>query len=153
MRCDPSIATGFSPGELLLGRPLVFPLEINAADIDLTGAELTTPLVLKLKEIRKNNFSLAHKNIQKSQERYKRKYDRKNQAKKFNFKAGDRVQYKKYKSKRVLSKQNSSWVPVVGYYVILTVVKKTKTVVLETTEGKVLKKRQPFDRIRKYQGP
>ena len=44
------------------------------------------------------------------------------------------------------------WVPLEGYYLILSVVKKNKTVILQTPQGKILKQKQPFDRIRKYQG-
>ena len=44
------------------------------------------------------------------------------------------------------------WVPVTGHYLILSIVKKRKTVVLQTPQGKILKQKQPFDRIRKYQG-
>jgi len=152
VRCDQSCATGFAPSELLLGRPLVYPVEFNANDVDLTGTEFTVPLVLGLKQIHEKNFSLAHRRIQKNQQKYKQKYDKKNKTKNFNFKVGDRVQYLRYKSKRVLSKMMHQWVPVTGHYLILSIVKKRKTVVLQTPQGKILKQKQPFDRIRKYQG-
>ena len=152
MRCDQSSATGFAPGELLLGRKLVYPVEFDANDVDLTGTEFTTPLVLGLKQIHDENFSLAHRKIQKSQNRYKKKYDRHHKTKIFQFKVGDKVQYRRHKSKRVHSKITSQWVPLEGYYLILSVVKKRKTVILQTPIGKILKKKQPFDRIRKYQG-
>ena len=86
MRCDQSSATGFAPGELLLGRKLVYPVEFDTNDVDLTGTEFTTPLVLGLKQIHDENFSLAHKKIQKSQNRYKKKYDRHHKTKTFQFK-------------------------------------------------------------------
>lgn len=152
MRCDQSSATGFAPGELLLGRQLVYPVELNPNDVDLTGVKLTTPLVLSLQHIHEQNFSTAHKAIQKSQKRYKKKYDRHHNAKNFNFKVGDKVQYLRHRSKKVLSKISNRWVPIEGYYLILSVVKERKSVILQTPQGKILKKKQPFDRIRKYKG-
>lgn len=152
MRCDQSSATGFAPSQLLLGRNLVYPIELNPSDVDLTGTKMTAPLVLKLRDIHDENFGIAHKSIQKNQQRYKRKYDRQHNTKKFNFKVGDRVQYKRHKSQKVLSKISSKWVPTKGYYLILSVVKDCKTVILQTPEGKILQKKQPFDRIRKYRG-
>ena len=32
LRTDPSIATGYAPGELLLGRKLVYPIEIEKSE-------------------------------------------------------------------------------------------------------------------------
>ncbi len=37
LRSDPSIATGYAPGELLLGRKLVYPIEIEMSEVDLSG--------------------------------------------------------------------------------------------------------------------
>ena len=37
LRSDPSLATGYAPGELLLGRKLVYPIEIEKSEVDLTG--------------------------------------------------------------------------------------------------------------------
>jgi len=37
VRSDPSTATGFAPAELLLGRKLVYPVELKKRDIDFTG--------------------------------------------------------------------------------------------------------------------
>ena len=37
LRTDPSSATGFSPAELILGRKLVYPFEIENMDIDFSG--------------------------------------------------------------------------------------------------------------------
>ena len=136
MRCDQSSATGFAPSELLLGRKLVYPVEFSENDIDLTGTEFTTPLVLGLKQIHEQNFSLAHRNIQKSQNRYKKNYDRHHNTKKFQFKLGDKVQYRRHKSKKVLSKISSQWVPIQGYYLIMSIIKQRKTVILQTPKEK-----------------
>jgi len=37
LRSDPSCATGYAPGELLLGRKLVYPIELEKSEVDLTG--------------------------------------------------------------------------------------------------------------------
>ena len=37
LRCDPSSATGFSPAELIMGRPVVYPFELRQSDIDFSG--------------------------------------------------------------------------------------------------------------------
>ena len=54
IRSDPASATGFAPAEILLGRKLVYPIEFSKADVDMTGTEMTAPLVLKLRQIREN---------------------------------------------------------------------------------------------------
>lgn len=95
IRCDPSTATGFAPSELLLGRKLVYPIEFEKRDIDMIGTEFTTPLVLALQNLQKKHFETAIENIEKQQEKYKLKYDAKHNVTKFNFKAGQRVQYKR----------------------------------------------------------
>ena len=40
VRSDPSSATGFAPAELLIGRKLVYPLELTKKDIDFDGKKL-----------------------------------------------------------------------------------------------------------------
>ena len=37
LRSDPSVATGYAPAELLLGRKLVYPIELEKSEVDLTG--------------------------------------------------------------------------------------------------------------------
>ena len=37
LRCDPSSAHGFSPAQLLLGRPVVYPMQLRKRDIDFEG--------------------------------------------------------------------------------------------------------------------
>ena len=54
VRTDPSTATGFAPAELMLGRPLVYPIEFNQQELDLSGTNMTVSLVKKLKHIRDN---------------------------------------------------------------------------------------------------
>lgn len=37
IRSDPSSAHGYAPAELLLGRKLIYPIELSKSDIDLSG--------------------------------------------------------------------------------------------------------------------
>ena len=37
IRADPATAHGFAPGEILLGRPLVYPCELKRSTIDFEG--------------------------------------------------------------------------------------------------------------------
>lgn len=153
VRCDASSATGYAPAELMLGRKLVYPFELAHTDIDMTGVEYNVSMVQKLQSIHDKNFLVAKTNIGKAQAKYKKKYDKRNRVKKFNLKRGDAVQYKRYLSKRTLSKKELTlWTPASGYYLILKVNYERKQVVLQTPDGKVLQKTQPFDRIRKFRG-
>ena len=138
VRCDPSSATGFAPAELLIGRQLVYPIQFSNLDIDLSGTTMTVSLVQKLKTIRENNFMVASKKITKTQRRYKRNYDKKMKATPFKIKIGDKVQYKRHKSKSPKSKTLSNWCPLRSYNLLLVVDKKKKLVVLQTTQVLVL---------------
>jgi len=42
VRTDPSTAHGYAPSELLLGRKLVYPIELKKNAIDLTGNYFTS---------------------------------------------------------------------------------------------------------------
>lgn len=68
LRSDPSIATGYAPMELLLGRKPIYPIELSQASIDLSGTELTAPLVDALGRIHDTAFGKAAKNIKKEQD-------------------------------------------------------------------------------------
>ena len=74
LRSDPSIATGYSPIELLLGRKPIFPIQLQYEDVDLSGTDLTAPLVDALSRIHNNAFGVACKKIKKAQERYAKAY-------------------------------------------------------------------------------
>ena len=153
IRSDPSSATGFAPSELLLGRKLVYPIELSKKDIDMSGTEFTAPLVKKLGYIHEKNFCSALVSIKKSQKRYKKYYDQRKKTKNFNCKIGDKVQYLRYKSKRVYSKANlTPWCPFNSYHVIASINYSKKTVILSSREGNILYKSHPFDRIKKYKG-
>ena len=153
VRCDQSTATGFAPAELMIGRALVYPIQFARQDVDLSGTNMTTPLVQKLRKIRENNFKLATKKIKKTQRRYKETYDRRMKANPFKIKIGDKVQYYRHKYKSPKGKTKlSRWCPLRSYYLVLAVDKQKKRVVLQTATGKVLARTHPFDRIRKFRG-
>ena len=152
LRSDPACATGFAPSELLLGRPLVYPCEMEHMEVDFSGTDLTLSLVQKMKHIRDGYATLADKRIKKYQKKYKTAYD-----KKFKpgtpLKVGDKVQYKRHKSKRTLSKDLiETWVPSRGYYQIVLILKEKKQCVLSTTDGTILKKKQSLYNLRKFKG-
>ena len=63
IRSDPSVATGFSPMELMLGRKPIFPIEFDHKEVDFTGTELTKPLVDALGAIHDRAFGQAAQNI------------------------------------------------------------------------------------------
>ena len=154
IRCDPSTATGFAPAELMIGRALVYPIQFAQEDIDLTGTTMTVSLMQKLKQIREKNFKTATKKIKKTQRRYKQSYDKRNNVGPFKIKIGDRVQYYRHKSKETLSKKELTlWCPIRSYHLVLAVDKEKKRVVLQTSQGRLLTRTHPFDRIRKFRGP
>ena len=116
LRSDPSIATGYAPMELpsvntlkstystlvcfyliyqpkvLLGRKPVFPIEIQDGDIDLSGTDLTAPLVDALAAAHDAAFGIACKNIKKEQARYARNYDKRYKTNPTKLRVGHRIQ-------------------------------------------------------------
>ena len=152
LRSDPACAHGFAPAELMIGRPLVFPLELQHEDIDFEGTELSLPLVKTLKGIRDKNFKIASRKIKKYQNKYSRAYNKKHKSKPHNFKVGDRVQYKRYYSKNTLSKRLVQYAPVNSYHIILKIIENRSRVLLADKDGKILKRLQSTYNIRKFPG-
>ena len=151
LRCEPTRATGFAPAELMIGRPMVYPREFEKMEIDFEGVKIKTTNIQNLAAIRKNNFEIASKKIKKAQEKYKKNYDKRMNAKPFTIKAGDKVQYKRYKNKRTLSKDTmTAWCPVKSYLLVFAVDHKKQKVILQDQFGKILKRSHPFERIRKF---
>ena len=150
LRCDPTLATGFAPAELMIGRPLVYPVEFSRSEIDLSGTTMTTPLIQKLRLIRQNNFTVATKKIGKAQARYKKQYDKRMNAKPLKLRIGDKVQYKLYKSKNNLSKPELTlWCPKT-YHLVLAIDIKKRRVILQDKYGQLLSRSHPFSRIRRF---
>ena len=153
LRCDPTQATGFAPAELMIGRPLVYPIQFSRAEIDYSGTTMTTPLVQKLIQIRRTHFALATKKIKKAQDSYKKQYDKKMKAKPFGIKIGDKVQYWRYKSKNTLSKKDTTrWCPIKNYHLVLSLDYEKQRCVLQDINGKKLERTHPFSRLRKFRG-
>ena len=152
VRCDPSCSHGYAPAEILLGRKLVFPIELKKMEIDFTGTELTQPLVAKIMSIHNEVFGVASKKIGEYQAKYKKKYDKKHSVKKFTLKRGSRVQVQIHRSKRAKGSGGLKWQPRKGFYIISKVDRQKKKCVLKTIDGRVLKRSTPFDRIRKVPG-
>ncbi len=153
VRCDPSAAHGYAPAEMLLGRQLVYPIELKKKAVDFTGTKMTQPLVEALIGIHNNVFGIAAERIGKFQKRYKKKFDKRHRVQKFTLKKGSKVQVKLHKNKR--SKSNFGrvkWIPSRGYYLIHKVNRTKRNVTLKTRDGRVLKYSRPFERIRKFNG-
>ena len=111
---------------------------------------MTQPLVNKLMHIHQKNFRGASKKIKKSQRRYKRSYDKRNNVKPFSLKIGAKVQYRRSEAKSVLSKQKLyKWCPAKAFYLIAKVDKKKRRVQLINTKGRLLSKWQIFDNVRR----
>ena len=109
------------------------------------------PWYTKLRLIRKSNFAVASKKIKKAQSKYKSAYDKKMNAKPFQMKIGDRVQYKLYKSKNTLIKKELTlWAPIKSYHLVLSVDIKKQRVILQDRRGNRLERTHPFSRIRKF---
>ena len=92
LRSDPSVATGYAHIELLLGRKPVWPIELQQGDIDLSGTDLTGPLVDALASIHDAAFGKACVKIKKEQERYSRNYDKRYKTNPMKLRVGNKVQ-------------------------------------------------------------
>ena len=72
-------------------------------------------------------------------------------AKPFQIKIGDRLQYKLYKLKNTLSKKELTlWAPIKSYHLVLSVDIKKQKVILQDRRGNRLERTHPFHRIRKF---
>lgn len=150
IRCDPSSATGYAPAQLLLGRELFYPMDLQHQEVDFTGTELTNSVVQALNHVHNETFGMACEKIKKHQQRYKAQYDKRNKVTKLSFKVGTKVQMKKgvheLKSKTALK-----WKPRNGYYEILKVNPEHRSVILKNPQnGYIFKKTKPFSALRKY---
>ena len=153
VRSDPSVATGYAPGEILLGRKLVYPIELDRMDVDFTGAELTKPLVDAQQQIHDDIFGKASSKIAKAQEKYAKQFDKKHKTTKkaLKLRKGMNVQYKKHKNKKAKGKGGIKWYPYNRPLKIHSIDRQTRTVYLrDPKSGKVQANSHPIERIRRF---
>ena len=149
LRSDPSCATGFAPGHLLLGRPLVYPMELSMSQADLSGTELTTSVVNALQAAHDQIFGKAGENIDAYQSTYKKAYDRKMNVTGIKLVAGSKVQLRKRKK----GKMDLEWTPRIGYLEVVSLNEKRMTVKLRNPITKYeFKKSKPLSKLRLYRG-
>ena len=150
LRSDPASAHGYAPASLLLGRELVYPIEVKNMEVDYSGTEFTAPLVKALFDVHNLNFGIAAEKIKKFQVEYKRKYDEKHKVKPFSMRKGAKVQVRRsYHEKK--SKMSLKWKPRSGFYLIEKILKKKNSVMLKNPEsGKIFKKLYNYSQIRKF---
>ena len=150
LRADPASAHGYAPASLLLGRPLVYPIELQGMEVDFSGTEFTTSVVNALYDVHNLNFGVAAEKIKHYQDEYKRKYDEKHKVQPFSMRFGSRVQVKRSFSEKK-GKMSLKWKPRSGFYLIQKVIKKKNSVLLKNPEtGKVFKKLYNYSQIRKF---
>ena len=150
LRSDPASASGYAPASLLLGRELVYPVELQDMEIDLSGTEFTVPVVNALYDVHNLNFGVAAEKIKQYQDEYKRKYDKKHKVQPFSMRKGARVQVlRSYAEKS--GKMSLKWKPRAAYYVIEKVLKKKSSVMLKNPRtDKKFKKLYHYSQIRKF---
>ena len=147
LRSDPSCATGFAPGQLLLGRPLVYPFEIEKSDVDFSGTELTRSVVNGLNNAHDKIFGKAGERILAYQKEYKDRYDRKMNVNGIQVQVGSRVQLRK----RPKRKMNLEWTPRFGYLEVTELNESNMTVKLRNPVTKyIFKKSKPISKLRLY---
>ena len=153
IRSDPSCATGYAPGEILLGRQLVFPIELEKMDIDFTGTKLTQPLVQAQQQIHDDIFGKASKKIAKWQENYAKQYDKKKNTsdKALQFRKGMNVQCRRHKNKQAKGKGGIKWYPYNRPLKIHSFDLQSRTVYLRDPQtGQVQNRSHPIERIRRF---
>ena len=113
---------------------------------------MTRPLIDRLNQIRDDNFSIAHKNINKHVKRYTAAYNKRKRVREFSMKKGAKVQVTIVKnSNRKGGKMESKLKPLNSFYIIQKVLKKKHVCILKNSKtGTILKKKYPFDHIRPW---
>ena len=139
LRTDPAISTGYAPAELLLGRRLVYPIELNKEDIDISGTEMTQPLVDSLRSIHDEAFGKASEKINQAQERYARDYDKRHKVNDLKLRKGSAVQVFKYSAKKSKHFRKGAmkfqWQPFRSYYKVHAINQKKGVLTVRTQGG------------------
>ncbi len=146
VRCDPSVAHGYAPAGLLLGRKLVYPFELEKKDIDVSGTNLTQPLVDSLFSLHTQNFQNAGKKIKKYQSKMKQKYAKVHAPKTPYLRKGMKVQYRNLRdARRVGGSQRPHWYPRTGFHIIDRVNRESSTCnLMNPKTNQVLKGKKTF---------
>ena len=156
LRCDPAVSTGYAPAELLLGRSLVYPIELDMGNIDTSGTNLTQPLADKLISIHNEAFGQASKAIAKHQERYCRIYDAKHKTNPLRLRRGTRVQIFDFSSKKSVNYRKGAmrtqWKPFRDFYRVHSINRKKGVLTVRSKGGRIYKKQYPISRVRLYKG-
>ena len=156
VRCDPASSTGYAPAELLLGRSIIYPIELDQHEIDIEGTELTQPLADALIAIHNEAFGKAGKAIKKWQERYSRAYDKKHKANPLKLRKSSKVQVFDYSAKKSVNYKKGAmkvqWKPFKSYFRIHSIDRKKGVVTVRSKGGRIYKKRHPVNRVRLYKG-
>ena len=149
LRTDPSSAHGKAPAALLLGRPLVYPVELKGAVVDFTGTEFTREHVEALDNIHNDTFGAAGEKIVEYQEAYTTRLQRRKNPTGLQLEVGSKVQLLK-KRKRSMELQ---WTPYNSYYLVESLDTKSMKAVLYCPKTKrTFKKRKPLLKLRKFRG-
>ena len=156
VRCDPASSTGYAPAELLLGRSLVYPIELDQAEVDIEGTELTQPLADALIAIHNEAFGEAGRAIKTWQEKYSRAYDKKHKANPLKLRRASKVQVYDYSAKKSVNYKKGAmkvqWKPFKSYFRIHSINRKKGVVTVRSKGGRIYKKRHPVNRVRLYKG-
>ena len=156
VRCDPAISTGYAPAELLLGRRLVYPIEMSEAEIDISGTTMTKPLVDALRSIHNDAFGKAAKKVRIAQERMARSYDKKYKTNELKLRKNMPIQILDFSAKKSKDyrkgRMKFQWKPFRSYYKVHAVNRKKGLVSVRSRGGRVYKKTYPISRVRLYKG-
>ena len=156
VRCDPAISTGYAPAELLLGRKLVWPIEFNKNDVDISGTEPTQLLFDSLRAIHNDAFGKAAEKIARHQERYSKSYDTRHKVNPLGLRRGSRVQIHDYSAKKSVNYRKGAmkfqWKPFRSYFQVHALDRKKGVVTVRNKNGRVYKKQHPLTRVRLYKG-
>ena len=116
MRSDPNSAHGYAPGALLLGRELVYPIELTG-EVDYSGTEFKADNLRALNSIHNEMFGKAGEKIEEYNNAYSKRVERAKNPTGLTLKPGDKVQLlKKKKSKMALQ-----WTPYNSFYCVQAV--------------------------------
>ena len=152
IRMEPHSAHKVSPCELLIARRPKYPFEVSKIKANMQGCVATKAAIKMLEKIRKKTFGIADENIKEHQRRMKKNYDRRNKVVTIKLKKGDKVQARKYRTKKAKGGSfDLVWYPHDSFYKVHSINKKHNIVFLYSPKlQRVLKNPFSLSRIRKF---